>query len=154
MKNSYLLKSQNCSYVYFTHTKMWRIRANNSQRVKNTKFEYKGSTKHVLHHTYLLIIRNTFWRKESERNAQCVTSAQFASSALSDPRSYGLLIRILFVSLLYRSLSVLVSLPTYWADNFHYNSNIYLIMHFFSLIRCFFRRKRYVFRFVLLLALF
>ena len=31
-------------YVYFTHTKMWRIRANNSQRVKNTKCEYQGST--------------------------------------------------------------------------------------------------------------
>ena len=39
-KNSYLLKSQNWSYVYFTHTEMWRIRANNSQRVKNTTCEY------------------------------------------------------------------------------------------------------------------
>ena len=39
-EKSYLLKSQNWPYEYFTHTKMWRIRANNSQRVKYTKCEY------------------------------------------------------------------------------------------------------------------
>ena len=39
-KNSYLLKSHNWSYVYFTHTKMWHIRASNSQSVKHMKCEY------------------------------------------------------------------------------------------------------------------
>ena len=70
MTNSYLLKSQNWSYVYFTNTKMWRIRVNNSQRVKNTKCE--GSTKHV--HTKEKLFYTFFFEISLKENVSIVLS--------------------------------------------------------------------------------